>query len=316
MAVYTEVNVALAQPLFRQLNIGQLLSLKACSGGIENTNYFATTSAGEYVLTLFERLTFEQLPYYLQLMHHLAANGIPVPKPEANRAGAILHQLQGKPAAVVNRLDGQSQLSPSVAHCRETGKTLATMHLAGLNFEMAQPNLRGLAWWNETAPVILPFLSDSQRHLLTHELKRQNQLAGLPNYQELPRGPIHGDLFRDNVMFDGERLTGFFDFYFAGNDTWLFDLAVALNDWTVDLATGASDPYRAQAMVQAYQEIRPLTETERKLLADLLRAAALRFWISRLWDLHLPRQASVLKAHDPHHFQRILVARIEHPFAL
>lgn len=316
MAVYTEVSLALAQALFRQLNIGELLSLKGCAGGIENTNYFATTSSGEYVLTLFERLSFEQLPYYLQLMRHLAVKGIPVPKPEANREGVILHQLLGKPAAVVNRLAGQSQLAPTASHCRQAGQTLAEMHLAGLDFEMKQPNLRGLAWWNATIPVVLPFLNEAQKRLLSAELHHQNQLATLESYATLPKGPIHADLFRDNAMFEGERLTGFFDFYFAGNDTWLFDLAVALNDWAVDLDTGMSNPSRAQALLQAYQQVRPLTDAEHQLIPDLLRAAALRFWISRLWDFHLPRQASVLKAHDPQHFERILIGRIHHPFVL
>lgn len=309
MAVYTEVSLELAQTLFATLKLGELTALKGCSGGIENTNYFATTTEGEYVLTLFERLTFEQLPYYLRLMKHLAENDIPVPNPAANQRGDILHSLLGKPTAVVNKLHGQSQLTPVPAHCAATGAMLARMHLAGRDFPMAQGNLRGLAWWNETVPVVLPHLNTEQADLLRSELAYQNHIASQAAYGALPRGPVHADLFRDNVMFEGETLTGFFDFYFAGNDAWLFDLAVTLNDWCIDWATGHADPLRTEAMLGAYEWVRPLESYERLLLPAMLRAAALRFWISRLWDFYLPRQASMLKPHDPTHFERVLRAR-------
>jgi homoserine kinase type II len=309
MAVYTEVSLELAQTLFSTLDLGELTALKGCSGGIENTNYFASTTQGEYVLTLFERLTFEQLPYYLRLMKHLAENDIPVPNPATNHSGHILHTLLGKPTAVVNKLSGASQLAPTEVHCAATGAMLARMHLAGRDFDMTQGNLRGLAWWNETVPVVLPHLGTDQAALLKSELSYQNHVAAQAAYGALPRGPIHADLFRDNVMFEGDSLTGFFDFYFAGHDTWLFDLAVTLNDWCIDLSTGTSDPQRTVAMMQAYESVRPLEAYERQMLAPMLRAAALRFWISRLWDFHLPRQASMLKPHDPRHFERVLRAR-------
>lgn len=309
MAVYTEVSLELAQTLFATLDLGELTALKGCSGGIENTNYFASTTQSEYVLTLFERLTFEQLPYYLRLMKHLAENGIPVPNPAANQSGEILHSLLGKPTAVVNKLQGSSQLAPSAVHCAATGAMLARMHLAGRDFELSQGNLRGLTWWNETVPVVLPHLNPDQAALLQSELGYQNHVAAQAAYGALPRGPIHADLFRDNVMFDGDTLTGFFDFYFAGDDTWLFDLAVTLNDWCIDLSTGVADAHRTAAMMQAYESVRPLEGFERHMLPAMLRAAALRFWISRLWDFHLPRQASMLQPHDPRHFERVLRSR-------
>lgn len=315
MAVYTEVTFAQASQLLEQLGLGELQSLDGCPGGIENTNYFADTAQGRYVLTLFERLTFEQLPYYLRLMKHLAGHGIPVPDPAANRDGDILHTVNGKPAAVVNRLSGKSQLAPSARHCAVVGAMLARMHLAGRSFDMQQANLRGLAWWNETVPVVLPHVDEAQKALLSAELAYQNHVAQSSAYLALPRGAIHADLFRDNVMFedadsDTPRLSGFFDFYFAGTDSWLFDLAVCLNDWCVDLPTGRPDDARAQAFVAAYDAERRLTGPERALLPAMLRAAALRFWISRLWDYHLPREASMLKAHDPTHFERVLRGRL------
>ena len=316
MAVFTEVTETQANDLMQALNLGQLTALRGIEGGIENTNYFATTDRGEYVLTLFERLGFEQLPFYLHLMKHLAERGILVPNPAANTDGDILHTVCGKPAAVVNKLTGKSQLQPQAVHCAAVGDMLARMHLAGQDYNRSQPNLRGLPWWNETVPVVLPYLTPEQAALIRSELAFQNHTAASSAYAALPRGPVHADLFRDNVMFDGEQLTGFFDFYFAGVDTWLFDLAVCLNDWCIDLPSGAHDATRAQAMIAAYQQVRPLSGAERQLLAAMLRAGALRFWISRLWDFHLPREAAMLTPHDPTHFERVLRARVAHPLAL
>ena len=189
-------------------------------------------------------------------------------------------------------------------------------HLAGLDYPRQQPNLRGLGWWNETVPVVLPYLSPEQRSLILGELAYQNHVAAASSYRSLPRGAVHADLFRDNVMFDGSQLTGFFDFYFAGCDTFLFDMGVCLNDWCIDLASGAHDAARADAFIAAYQDVRRLTAQERSLLPAMLRAGALRFWLSRLWDFHLPREAAVLKAHDPGHFERVLRERLTHPCSL
>ena len=316
MAVFTPVTQEQAALLMSQLGLGELTDLRGIEGGIENTNYFATTDLGEYVLTLFERLNHEQLPFYLFLMKHLAEKGIPVPNPAANRDGDILHTLCDKPAAVVNRLLGKSQLAPDAVHCAEVGAMLARMHFAGEDYNRSQPNLRGLAWWNVTVPVVLPFLDEGQASLLQSELAYQNHIAQGAAYQALPKGPVHADLFRDNVMFEGEKLTGFFDFYFAGHDTWLFDLSVCMNDWCIDLNSGEHVPDRALAMLNAYQEVRPLRPAERQLLPAMLRAGALRFWISRLWDFYLPRDAAMLKPHDPTHFERVLRARLTSPFKL
>jgi homoserine kinase type II len=323
MAVFTEVPEAAAGELARRLGLGEVRELRGIQGGIENTNYFLTTERDgirhEYVLTLFERLSAAQLPFYLYLMKHLARRGMPVPEPQAepgtatadNPEGQLLHTVQGKPAAVVDRLRGHSDLHPGPAHCADVGAMLARMHLAARDYKRSQPNLRGLEWWNETVPVVLPYLDPPQAALLRSELAFQNHVASGATYAALPRGPIHADLFRDNVMFEDGRLSGFFDFYFAGVDTWLFDIAVCLNDWCIDLATGAHDEVRASAFLSAYARVRPLAAAERRLLPAMLRAGALRFWISRLWDYHLPREASLLKPHDPAHFERVLRHRLE-----
>jgi homoserine kinase type II len=320
MAVYTDVSDAEAQTLVDALQLGQLTALEGISGGIENSNFFMTVATeGQpetYVLTLFERLSHEQLPYYLRLMQHLADKGLAVPAPVANADGEILHTVAGKPAAVVSKLSGKSQLAPTAHHCQSLGGTLARMHLAGADFAMQQPNLRALDWWNNTVPEILPHLTPAQAALLGQELAFQNHIQQLPAYAATPAGPVHADLFRDNAMFDGDTLTGVFDFYFAGNDRWLFDLCVCLNDWCTDLSTGQWDDARLSAMLTAYQTVRPLTAAERALINPMLRAAALRFWISRLWDYYLPREASLLTPHDPTHFERIITQRRLHPVYL
>ncbi len=319
MAVFTEVSAEAAGEFLRELRLGNLVDLQGIQGGIENTNYFLTSEQDgqtrQWVLTLFERLSHEQLPFYLHLMKHLALRGIPVPDPQGNASGDLLHTVCGKPAALVDRLRGRSELAPTEMHCAGVGAALARMHLAGRDYGRTQPNLRGLAWWNDTVPVVLPFLDPSQAALIQGELAYQNHVAASAAYAALPRGPVHADLFRDNVMFDdgpsGPELTGIFDFYFAGVDTWLFDLAVCLNDWCIDLPTGAHDEARARALLRAYEDQRPLGAAERRLLPAMLRAGALRFWISRLWDFHLPREASMLKPHDPAHFERVLRHRVD-----
>ncbi len=320
MAVYTQVGFDEADALCKRLGLGALTELTGIRSGIENTNYYATSVRGQWVLTLFERLTHDQLPYYLQLMQHLAAHGIPVPAPQADSTGHLVHTVAGKPASVVTRLPGSHRNAPDAPHAAQVGEMLARMHVAGASFALQQPHLRGLAWWTETVPVVLPLLGTERAELLRDELAFQQQLAASPAGQVLPRGPIHADLFRDNVMFDDtagpDTLCGFFDFYFAGTDALLFDVAVCLNDWCIAQDSGALDEARAAAFVSAYEGVRPFTGGERRLLPAMLRAAALRFWISRLWDSHLPRDAALLLPKDPTHFERVLrgcIARPWHP---
>ncbi len=318
MAVFTEVLPAEAGALTDRLGAGCLLRLTGIPAGIENTNYFVTTSTGEWVLTLFERLTAAQLPFYLGLMQHLARRGLPVPEPRADADGQMLHQVAGKPAALVTRLPGHHILAPALHHCAQLGHLLAHLHAGVADFALHQPNLRGLAWWQAMAPQLYPFLSADQQALLIEEMGFQQQLAASPAYAALPRGAVHADLFCDNVLFDGlpghEKLTGAFDFYFAGTDTFAYDLAVCLNDWCLGADDAALDEARAQALVGAYRQARALSTTEQRLLPALLRSAALRFWLSRLGDWHLPREAALLEAKDPAHFERVLRSRIAMPW--
>jgi homoserine kinase type II len=313
MAVFTPVTLDDLTQWIPPFSLGKALAIRGISSGIENSNFFINTERGEYVLTVFEKLSFEQLPFYLELMRHLAQRGVLVPEPIANLQGQILNPLHGKPAAIVTKLEGDCQLAPAAVHCAEVGAMLAKMHLAAQDFPIRQPNLRGLPWWRETTPVVLPYLPEDRQQLLRSEMAFQETFAASETYRQLPNGPVHADLFRNNVMFDGDRLTGFFDFYFAGCDTWLFDLAVTVNDWCIDLADGQLDIARVRAMLDAYHAVRPFSAAERDAWQAMLRAGALRFWLSRLYDFYLPRAAEMLTPHDPAHFERILRQRVAHP---
>ena len=313
MAVFTPVSLEDVTQWITQFPLGQALALKGISSGIENSNFFLTTERGEYVLTIFENLSFKQLPFYLNLMRHLADRGVLVPAPVANDKGELIVALQGKPASIVSKLDGSSQMAPQPVHCAAVGAMLAKMHLAGLDYPLQQPNLRGLSWWHETTPQVLPFIPEDKAHLLRAEVHFQDAFAACDTYKQLQVGPVHADLFRNNVMFDGERLTGFFDFYFAGCDTWLFDVAVTVNDWCIDLDTGVLDQARVRAMLDAYHAVRPFTAAEKTAWQPMLRAGALRFWLSRLYDFYRPREAEMLTPHYPGHFERILRERIATP---
>ena len=318
MAVYTQVSEDEVRALLGRLAQGRLISFKGIGAGIENSNWFVETSQGHFVLTVFERLTADQLPYYLWLMKHLAGHGVPVPDPQADANGKLLFELQGKPASLLTRLSGSHRMAPDLHHCQQVGHMLARMHRVSASFRHEQAHLRGLDWWVQTVPEVLPFVDAPQAALLRDELAFQQSVAASADAVALPRGPIHADLFRDNVLFDGlpghEKLTGFLDFFFAGTDALAFDVAVCLNDWCIHLDTGRLDDARSAAFMDAYTAVRPLSASEQRLLPALLRAAAFRFWLSRLWDLHLPRAASMLQAHDPAHFERVLRERIATPW--
>jgi homoserine kinase type II len=310
MAVFTAVTLDDLTQWIKQFPLGRPVALQGIPSGIENSNFFLTTERGEYVLTVFENLGFEQLPFYVQLMRHLAARGVPVPDPVVNDQGELVVALHGKPAAIVSRLEGSSQMDPQPAHCAAVGAMLAKMHLAAQDFPLAQPNLRGLDWWVATAPQVLPCLAPDDARLLSDEVAAQVAFAASAGYRGLARGPVHADLFRNNAMFVGERMTGCFDFYFAGCDTWLFDIAVTVNDWCIDQASGKLLVPRVRALLDAYHAVRPFSAGEQAAWQPMLRAAALRFWLSRLYDLYQPRAAEILVPHDPTHFERILRERI------
>lgn len=301
MAVFTTVSEAELTAWLADYSLGQLLELQGIASGIENTNYFVTTSNGRFVLTLFEKLTAEELPFYLNLMAHLARHGIPCPNPMANRHNQFLGTLKGKPACVVSRLSGKSTTTPNLAQCAAIGAMLGQMHIAGQSFSQIMPNPCGAPWRAAVAPQVRPFLDAAQAALLDNEValhSRQNPVS-------LPQGVIHADLFRDNVLLEENRVGGLIDFYFACMDALLYDVAITVNDWCMD-ANGKLDAQRAQTLLRAYHAVRPLLDSERDAWPLMLRLAALRFWLSRLYDMYLPRDGELINAHDPRHFERVL----------
>ena len=308
MSVYTAVSEGELAGWLRNYSVGGLINFEPIKAGIENTNYFVTTTQGRYVLTLFERLPADELPFYLHLMAHLARHGIPCPAPIADLSDQYLGSLNGKPAALVTRLAGRSLEEPSPSHCEELGALLARMHLAGRSYGAYLENPRGPKWWRFAAREVMGFLQGPQQAMLEKELAYQ----AAQRFPDLPRGPVHADLFRDNTLWKDARICGVVDFYFAGVDCLLYDIAVCVNDWCLE-ADHAVDRGRVQALLAAYHAARPLTALEREAWPAMLRAAALRFWLSRLYDFHLPRPGMLVHAHDPEHFRRVLESRISAP---
>ncbi len=306
MSVFTAVSLAEAGAWLRGHDVGTLQSLQGILGGIDNTNLFLSTTGADgaprrFVLTLFERITPAQLPYCLGLMRHLAQRGLAVPLPVADRQGRLYNPLNGKPAALVTRLDGVEVTAPDAGHARQIGVWLARMHLAGRGFALQRADPHGADWRRATAARLRPLLYAHQRAVLDDAMA---EAAALPT-AALPAGALHADLFRNNALFDGGRLSGVIDFYFSCDGPWLYDLAISAIDWCVQPG-GRLDPPRLRALREGYEAGRPLQPDEAALWPALLRLAALRFWLSRLHDRCFPRAAALNESLDPDHCLRVL----------
>jgi len=301
MSVFTTVSFEQMQQWLKGYALGDLLDLQGIASGITNTNYFVTTTSGRYVLTLFEEHSAEELPNFLSLMTHLAERGIPCPHPVKNNTGAALGELNGKPAALVSCLAGKSLEIVTPQHCAEIGNVLARMHVAGASFKADMSNLRCQRWRVATAAKVAPFLEAENRQMLDVQLEFEQGF----DTSALPRGVIHADLFRDNVLMDGDKVGGVIDFYYACQDVLLYDIAIAVNDWCVN-PDGSLDAVRVQALLNAYHAVRALGADEHQAWPGMLRVAAMRFWLSRLNDLHFPQAGELTHAKDPVYFEHIL----------
>jgi len=305
MAVYTDVVAEDLQKFLANYDIGDLLAYKGIAEGVENSNFLLHTSRGYFILTLYEkRVAAEDLPFFLDLMQHLAARGLTCPQPVNNRAGEALGHLAKRPAAIVTFLDGMWIRRPSAAHCAAVGATLAQLHLAGADFVRTRRNALSVEGWRPLYDVAGTRCDDVQAGL---GKAVANELSHLEAHwpRDLPQGVIHADLFPDNVFFLADALSGLIDFYFACTDTLAYDVAICLNAWCFE-PDRSFNVTKGRAMLQAYAKVRPLSDRERAALPLLCRGAALRFLLTRLVDwLEVPTNALV-RPKDPLEYYRKL----------
>lgn len=308
MSVYTAIPKEELIRLLEPYPVGPLLSFEGTSEGAENTNYFVDTDGGpnngRYVLTVFESLKRPELPYYLDLMAHIEKSDLPCPCPIASSKGEYLGQFAGKPVALITRLDGKTihGVEPNAGQCRHVGETLALIHNSTTAFEPRRVNSNGIEWCHRQVRIMQSTLNDSERNLLLAEIDYQKQC----DLNSLPHGTIHADLFRDNVLFTRDTLSGVIDFYYAYYGTLLYDVAVAINAWcrNDDISINSK---RYSALLEGYHKYRPFTQNECEMWQDIMRRTALRFWVLRLHYRFAPGKDKIAAAKDPELFKHILL---------
>ena len=326
MSVYTTVTRAQLTEWLKNYSLGDLQHMQGILSGIENTNYFVTTSRGKYVLTLFEHMGVAELPYYAQLMAHLAARGFACPTPVANCHGQFIGELNGKPALLVTCLPGESVVHVSPAQCGQVGTVLAQLHHAGQGFTQRMLNPRGPHWWKSYLQLLRSKVAPAELRLIESEIHFQAQHA----HADLPHGVIHGDLFRDNILFERVdntggvndlpgnisskhgRIGGVIDFYFAGDDALLLDVAVTANDWCLR-PDATLDVEQLAALLRGYRPDNKYSNAEKSAWPILLRAAALRTWLGRLGYNYFPLQGEMTFTKDAGLYQRLLQQHIDAP---
>ncbi|MGF0521398.1 homoserine kinase [Agrobacterium pusense] len=305
MAVYTDITEDDLRNFLTQYDVGSLTSYKGIAEGVENSNFLLHTTEDPLILTLYEkRVEKSDLPFFLGLMQHLAAKGLSCPLPLPRKDGELLGELSGRPAALISFLEGMWLRKPEAKHCREVGKALAAMHLAGEGFEIKRPNALSVEGWK----VLWEKSEDRADEVekgLKDEIRPEIDYLAAHWPKDLPAGVIHADLFQDNVFFLGDELSGLIDFYFACNDLLAYDVSICLNAWCFE-KDGAYNVTKGKALLEGYQSVRPLSEAELEALPLLARGSALRFFLTRLYDwLTTPEGALVVKK-DPLEYLRKL----------
>lgn len=303
MSVYTSVSDDEMRTFLRHYSLGRFIKLQGIAQGVTNSNYFVTTTQGRYVLTVFEAMTQTELPFFLDLTQHLSAHDVCCPAPIPRIDSRLDSTLVGKPACLVTCLSGSDTSNPSKQQCFNTGAMLAKMHLAGTSFPQTMPNSRYTGWWHEASSRLTPFLDAEDKQLL------QAEIAFFDEHErtDLPAGIIHADLFRDNVLLDGEQVAGFIDFYYACNGNFMYDLAIAVNDWARQANNHLNQDLQ-QAFMLGYESIRELTSAERDYFPIAQRAACIRFWVSRLLDYYFPQAGEITFIKDPNVFRDLLLS--------
>ncbi|KDR91028.1 MULTISPECIES: homoserine kinase [Agrobacterium] len=305
MAVYTDITEDDLRNFLTQYDVGSLTSYKGIAEGVENSNFLLHTTKDPLILTLYEkRVEKSDLPFFLGLMQHLVAKGLSCPLPLPRKDGELLGELSGRPAALISFLEGMWLRKPEAKHCREVGKALAAMHLAGEGFEIKRPNALSVEGWK----VLWDKSEDRADEVekgLKDEIRPEIDYLAAHWPKDLPAGVIHADLFQDNVFFLGDELSGLIDFYFACNDLLAYDVSICLNAWCFE-KDGAYNVTKGKALLEGYQSVRPLGEAELEALPLLARGSALRFFLTRLYDwLTTPEGALVVKK-DPLEYLRKL----------
>ena len=305
MAVYTDVSDEELESFIDSYAVGALTSFKGIAEGVENSNYLVHTDSGPYILTLYEkRVRREDLPYFLALMQHLSSRGISCPLPVKDREGRTLKEIAGRPAALITFLEGLWVRRPNIEHSAGLGDALAHFHLAGADFPMFRENSLSLPGWHALFASI-DSGADKVKAGLSGTIEKELQHLERHWPKDLPEGVIHADLFPDNVFFLGDKVSGLIDFYFACNDMLAYDIAVCLNAWCFE-ADGSFNVTKARALLQAYEGVRPLSEPELDLLPTLARGAALRFLLTRTYDLMNKDANALVKTKDPNEYLRKL----------
>ncbi len=314
MSVYTIIEDTELRDFLSHYNVGQLIDYKGISDGIENTNYFVNTEKDgcqqRFVLTIFEQHSFDELQYFLNLMHHLADHQVPSANPVADNKGVYLRTFNHKPIALVERLHGSSISETTINHCAQLGTAMGKMHAAGLSYTAKINNPRGPLWCQQTATKVMKKLTAEEQAVLRDEVAFQKHKRDA----SLPHGVIHADLFRDNALWynanGSDCFSGIIDFYYACDDALLYDLAVAANDWCSN-SDHSLNKEKVIALLGQYHQYRPLLAEEQYYWPTLLRAAALRFWLSRLYDKHSPRSGELVHTKNPDQFKAILCDRVQ-----
>lgn len=306
MSVYTTIEESELITFLSNYNVGELKSFQGISDGIENTNYFVNTHRGRFILTIFEHHDFDEMQYYLNLMHHLADHKVPSANPVIDKQGHYLSHFKNKPIALVERLNGNSINRTTVDHCKQLGRAMGKMHAAGLSYTAKQANPRGPSWCRKTASLLMEKLSIDEQTTLNKEIDFQKE----HRHVDLPRGVIHADLFRDNALWDNNNFSGIIDFYYSCDDVLLYDLAVAANDWCNN-ENASLNKVKVIALLTEYNNYRSLNKLEQKYWPTMLRAGALRFWLSRLYDKHFPRAGELVHTKNPDEFKSILIDRVK-----